>query len=246
MVRMVLLTALAGLAVGVPLGSAVGLAQSAVPQIGLSQFGVSPLRLSASNGQEMTQLRVRNRASAALKVQVRAFEWHQIDGKDRYERASDVRISPSIVAIDGYRDQTFNIVLPRQTGTGERRYRIVVDELPGAVAEMRTGTQPRLRMTVPLFIGSDTATPAKFEAKAGSTGLMLTNTGGRTAKVTRLTVKDRTGTSIPLDLAGAEYFHGGTSRAYSLPQPLTCGPGLQADITVEGQKFDVPLPETCS
>ena len=235
--------AMAAAALAVP---APGLAQENVARASLTQFGVSPLRMEVDADARSTQMRVRNRAGSSLRVQLRAFEWRQVDGKDSYERAQDVRISPSIVEIAGFRDQTFHVILPQDAQAGERRYRIVVDEIPDEAPTMQTGARARLRLTVPLFVGHAQAEPASIEAQITPHGIELANSGGRTVKFTRIALVDAAGRKFPLDLSEGEYLHGGAARTFALPASVTCRPGYRINGEAEGNPFDVALPEACA
>jgi len=211
-------------------------------------FNISPLRLELASNEQSTKMLVRNESGRALAVQVRVFRWDQKEGKDVYSPSREIAVSPSIIKIAAERTQTFHLVAPRNTNlSAEKRYRVIVDQLPDR-SEIAAGmARTRLRMTLPLFIGSQTISPANLTYGISNHGLVIKNTGGRTARLSSLAIKSGQDERKRLPTKGPKYVMGGSEILISLPSQLSCGDGNTViSGIIDKKKFDAVPAQNCS
>ena len=123
-----------------------------------------------------------NRGGVAAAIQLRAFAWTQNGDEDVLTPSQDIILSPPIFTVAADKTQTIRLLLrPSAVGSGERAYRLLIDEVPPANATDRQ-INIAMRISVPVIVGS--APPAghalRWHAKRGRPGEILlsaTNTG---------------------------------------------------------------------
>lgn len=195
----------------------------AAPALQIANINVTPLRLDLPSDREATQMMIRNHADSEVALQLRVYEWVQVDGKDNYRPSRDLVVSPSIVEIDPGRTQTFHVVsVARRAADTESRYRVVIDELPGQAGSAPGTAQTRLRLTLPAFVNSDRTSPGAIEVTVRPDSLVLANPGGRTVRLADLALS---ADGAPVDLgekAMLVYVHGSNWIALPLPAGLAC------------------------
>ena len=191
---------------------------------------------------------ISNRDQRRLDVQLRVFEWRQVDGRDEFVRSTDIVVSPSIIQIAPGDQQTFHVIpqIPL-SATNERRYRVVLDQLPDAQGAQASAANTRVRMTVPLFAGGEAASPHSLKFVADNTMLRVTNTGQRTAKVDRLAL--HVPGRDPLELkpiVSFGYVFGQQTITYALPAQYAC-PSRTLHLTgiVDRKPFDAQIEAEC-
>ncbi|WP_407875939.1 molecular chaperone [Qipengyuania nanhaisediminis] len=188
-----------------------------------ARINVTPLRLDLPSDREAVQIVMRNRGERPLAVQLRVFEWLQEGGEDRYVPSREVVVSPAIAEVGTELARTFHVVYRGERVPGEeRRFRVVIDELPDGEAPVAGVARTRLRLTIPLFAGSDTVSTGEIELAARDGSLLIGNRGGRTVKLTDLELE---ADGAPVDLgheARLKYVHGGSWIAIPLPAGITC------------------------
>lgn len=222
-------------------------AQPALPASGV--FSVSPLRIDMAADAETASLQLKNLLPNATSVQIRVFAWAQQDGKDRYQASEDFIVSPSIIRLDAGANQLVRVLrregVPADQGQ-ERRYRVVIDQLPGSTSAEQQAANTRLQITIPLFHGSDRSSPAQLTAQISDQQLTLTNAGGRTAHLAAMELTGPDGRTHPVRLDGLRYLHGGTSVSLALPQPV-CGQNGRASLraVVDRSPVNVASEQIC-
>ena len=230
---------------GAALAGAAAMAQEHPQQ---ARLNITPLRLELPVGQAATQMLVRNQGDKQIAVQMRVFEWTQDDGENHYAPSRDVAVSPSIVKIDPGLAQSFH-VLSRSTQApfGERRFRVVLDEIPDNEPAVPGTARTRLRLTLPLFFGSNTAQAGKLRVAARPGVLMIANEGGRTIRLSDLQVT-ADGSPVPIDTYSMlQYIHGASWIAIPLPEGEACsGKVLRLSATADGGPFDEIASQDCS
>lgn len=213
----------------------------------LARINVTPLRLELPAGDTATQMVIRNQADTPISVQLRAFAWTQQDGEDRYTPTRDVAVSPSIVTIAPGRAQSFHVLSRLVTAApGERRYRVVIDELPSDRATAPGTARTRLRLTLPLFVNRDSAPEPRLRFAVTPQALVIANEGGQTARVGDMRLS-RGGETVPLG-PGAQmrYVHGQSWVALPLPPGIGCsGAALRLQGVAEQDQFDEMPGQDC-
>jgi fimbrial chaperone protein len=212
-----------------------------------ARLNVTPLRLELPAGQAATQMLVRNQGEKQIAVQMRVFEWTQDGGENHYAPSRDVAVSPSIVKIEPGLAQSFHILSRGTPATsGERRFRVVLDEIPDSEPAAPGTARTRLRLTLPLFIGSNTAQAGRLQVAAQPGVLILANGGGRTIRLSDLQVT-ADGNPVPIDnYSMLQYIHGASWIAIPLPDGVACsGEVLRLSATADGGSFDEIASQDC-
>lgn len=212
-----------------------------------AQFNITPIRLELPDGEQATQMVIRNRDQRSLTVQMRVFRWEQVDGADRFIPTDDVVVSPGIIRIAPESAQTFHVVARTPgSGDGERQFRVVVDQLPDSDQVLEGAAQTRVRMTVPLFEGRERASEGQLAIQASPGKLHIANSGGRTVRLAGLAATDGvvTGDLKPVGTLG--YVFGGSWIEIDLPPGMACsGAPLHVTGTADGETFDVVADQVC-
>lgn len=197
-------------------------------------LSVSPLGIDLRDGEKTEVLHLRNQGDEEIKVQVRAFGWTQVQGKDHLTPTRQVLVSPQVVSIAPGREQIVRVVLSAPLGAAQQSYRLFVDELPAKGANAPRRLKILLRYSLPLFFSSSPQPPPvlKVSAVAGGFGIRAKNDGTQYAKLVGVKVN---GKMIIPGLAG-----------YVLPAsvavfPVKASPGDRIEAMVNGKPLSVTL-----
>lgn len=193
------------------------------------------------------QIQVGNNASKVLNVQLRIFVWSQADGNDHYAPSTEILVSPSITRIAPRRIQTFRLVRSKDIkSVGETRYRIVIDQLPDLTAAPPVQSQTRLQFSVPLFVGRDTATPPKLEWKLSGNHVLITNTGGKTVKISDAALVKQGGQRNAIKARGTRYVLGNSHVLWEMNERIDCtSAAYKITALVDKQTIDANPSTTC-
>jgi fimbrial chaperone protein len=240
------LRARAALAIG---GSLLfGIAMTSPASAAPSEFGaglaISPLRIEIDDAARGATVMLTNTSERALPVQSRLFAWSQADGEDVYAPSSDLTISPSITSIPPGETQIVRVLRNGAASPGEKRYRLVVDQLPDPSAARAGAAEARIRFTVPMFLDRTKSAPAQFDWRIGPNGLELANTGGATARVLQLEVKTASGASVPVERNALRYVLGASSIVWPVENACSLGP-VTVTASVDGRTVDAHPRSTC-
>jgi fimbrial chaperone protein len=210
-------------------------------------INITPLRVELPSKTQSQQMQVRNDADEPISVQIRIFSWSQPDGIDQYAPSTDVVVSPSITRIAPHQTQVLRLLRSGDaTGQGEARFRIIIDQLPGPKSGDARQSQTRLRFSVPLFVGRDTATPAKLQWALIGRTLRIANDGGKTAKISALSIIKPDGARAPLPGNGPRYVLGGSYVLWNLNSDYGCGAEpLKIAAMVDQQTIDATPTQSC-
>lgn len=219
-----------------------------LPDVTGPAFSIAPLRVDMALDDTHSQVRLVNRFETEAAVQLRVFRWRQVNGRDIYEPASDLRLSPSITQMAPQAEQVFHVVREVALPPGEEHtYRIVIDQLPNPDRQQAGGTASRLQITLPLFVGSETAPEAAIAGRIEGQELILTNRGGATARISSLEFTGQDGSVHAINLSPGRYIHGGSSKRYALPAEPACANGRYTTIhgVIDRTQFDVTPASPC-
>jgi fimbrial chaperone protein len=245
--RLPLLRALAALAAG---GSSLsGLAMtSPAPAADTGDFGaglaITPLRIEIDDAARGATVMLTNTSERPLPVQSRLFAWSQADGEDVYAASSDLTISPSITSIPPGETQIVRVLRSGAASPGEKRYRLVVDQLPDPAAARAGAAEARIRFTVPLFLDRTKSAPAQFDWRIGANGIEIANTGGATARILQLDVKTASGASVPVERNSLRYILGNSTIAWPVENACSLGP-VTVTASIDGRTVDAHPRSTC-
>jgi fimbrial chaperone protein len=143
---------------------------------------VSPILVTLAAGETATTIEVMNRGGGSTAIQARAYRWTQAGDDDALAPTLDLIVSPPIFTIPDGGSQTMRLLLRGGNATGgERTYRLLLDEVPPAIAQNRQ-VAFSLRLSLPVFVNQ--APPGHATLKwrvergaGGQTVLTASNTG---------------------------------------------------------------------
>lgn len=210
-------------------------------------LSIAPLRVELPTGTDFAPMVVGNAMDRVVAVQVRIFGWNQEDGQDRYAPSTDLIASPSLFRIEPGKSQDFRVIRQNALPAGaEQRYRVVIDQLPEPASHGVQAAATRLQLLVPLFAGSDAAAPARLSAAVGDGTIILSNAGGRTARINSLAVVGPDGTKWPVASEQARYVHGSSSMTYTVAgYSCAAGPPQRVIGQTDGGDVDVVPTSSC-
>lgn len=241
------LRASAALAIGGSCLSAM-LVTSPAPAADAGEFGaglaITPLRIEIDGASGGATVMLTNTSHRALPVQSRLFAWSQVDGEDVYDASADLTISPSIASIPPGETQIVRVLRPGAASPGEKRYRLVVDQLPDPAAARAGAAEARIRFAVPMFLDRTRSAPAQLDWRIGAHGIELANTGGATARVLQLAVKTANGTAVPVERNSLRYVMGNSTIAWPVENACSLGP-VTVTVSIDGRTVDAQPRSTC-
>lgn len=218
-------------------------------------------------GERAEALWLENRGNKPVLLQVRIFSCAQIDGQDHYADQEEIVGTPPMARIEPGKRQLVRLtrVVPTQPGT-ERAFRLVIDEVPmPAETEMADrpvlGVQFQFRYSIPLFAYGDGLREKNRPVRRGNTGtegepalecravteagqryLEISNTGPVHARLTKVHIRQGSGSSVLAEgLFG--YVLAGASIRRPLPQALREGAVLSATVNAGPQERVMPIRE---
>jgi fimbrial chaperone protein len=126
-----------------------------------STLGIAPVRIELSPTVSTAVLTVRNQEDSPVTVQARPSAWSQRDEQDQLADTHDLLVTPPLFTIPPKGRQVVRIALLRKPDPSrELDYRLVLSEIPAAVAPQGTGLRFALRITLPVFVAAPTHTSA--------------------------------------------------------------------------------------
>lgn len=215
---------------------------SAAAATAAASLAVTPLRIELPTGTAAETVQVQNTTASPMAVQVRLFGWTQQGGEDVYTPSSDLLVSPSIVSIPAGQTQLVRVMRKGAATQGEKRFRLVVDQLPDP-AKARPGVaQTRVRFAVPVFVDRDQAAPAAFAWRMTDGALELANTGGSAARIVQIEVNKPGGQIVPVEQNSLRYVHGASTIAWPIGKGCSLGK-VHVTAQIDGQTVDAePVP----
>ena len=213
------------------------------PAAGPAVLSVAPIRVELDGDGTGATVRLTNSSDHALPVQTRLFAWSQEEGEDVYAPSSELVVSPSIVSIPNGETQVVRVLRKGPASPGEKRFRLVIDQLPDPTT-MRPGqAQTRIRFTVPVFVDRDKAAPAQFAWRMSKAGLELVNSGGLTARILDVKVTAN-GRDIPVEDNALRYVMGNSTIAWPVGNGCALG-SVTVTAQIDGQTVDGSATPAC-
>lgn len=146
-------------------------------------YTVDPTRINMNTNQKRASLTLTNVDQTPIVLQIEIKAWTQVDGNDVYSPTRDVLVTPPIVTILPGAEQIIRIGYRRPPDPKkEESYRLFVQELPTPPKPGFNGLAVALRLSLPIFVGSDKLLPkcqwgVTYLAKEHALRVILTNTG---------------------------------------------------------------------
>lgn len=238
-----------------PLFAAVA-AALASPGAQAGSFSVSPVRIFMESRERATGVTVINEGDTDLVMQAELFEWKQKpDGTDELLPTQDLVLAPPILRLAKGARQVVRLANLRPPVPGEQlTYRMVVREVPEALAQSQQGVQIQvaLAFSLPIFITPPGAKRALdcTATRTSPTAVRATceNRGQAYAQAATMTLTTPSGnTLLTSDIKGG-YILPKVTRSFELAGEGSRIPGgpLKLQVTQDDgskQVFDVRLPE---
>jgi fimbrial chaperone protein len=199
---------------------------AAQPVLRAGSFRVAPVRIDLSARRPYATLKVANADSERVTVQVDAYLWQIQGGADQYPETDDILANPPVFTLDPGATQLVRLGLRQPTPSGvERSYRVILEEVPHEAPNGWRGIQTLLRISIPLFIQSDTAGGADLvwlaSRQAGGQLLLSVENRGNTHALLRQF-------NVVAD--------GGSEQDLVVPTPTYVLPGSKREWTLEGAR----------
>jgi fimbrial chaperone protein len=183
-------------------------------------FNVSPLRVALAPKHITQPLSLTNEGDEPLVVQVQPMQWTQENGEEVCKPTNDVLASPPIITIPPHGAQIVRVGLRRSFDPNrELSYRLFLTEMPSAATAESIGIQMRLRISLPVFVVSNTAAkPALawslIRTQEGGALLRVKNDGDAHAQVAHIQLSE--GDQLISKLNDAVYLLPGSKREWPL------------------------------
>lgn len=207
-----------------------------------ASLAVTPLRVELPTATTAETVQVRNTTDSPMAVQMRIFAWTQQAGEDAYAPSGDLHVTPSIVSIPAGQTQIVRVLRKAPASQGEKRFRLVIDQLPDP-AKARAGVaQTRVRFAIPVFVDRDKAPPARFAWRLTEGNLELENSGGAAARIVQIEVKGADGRIVPVEQNALRYVLGSSTIAWPIGNGCSLGK-VTVTAQIDGHTVDgEPVP----
>lgn len=213
---------LAARSFGVIAGVAVALSGIVAQSAAAGSLTVSPTTIEVVSPDVAAVARIQNNASAGATAQLRVFRWSQINGVEKLEPVTDVIASPPLAQLGPGAEQIVRIMRTGRAGSSvEESFRLMIDELPPARTAKSGAVAVVVRHAMPVFFRpASTARPIlswHIDRGGGRPTLVVSNSGGRRARIADLVLHDGRGKSVVVAKGLAAYVLAGSTRRIELP-----------------------------
>lgn len=189
-------------------------------------LSVLPVTIELAPGQMATSLTVVNRDNSETAIQIRAYSWAQLGGKDELTEAGELVASPPLATIAPGGEQLVRIVLHKSPQQQEATYRILLDQIPPPATP--GVVRIALRMSIPIFAEPpNRALPHlmfHIDREADQAYLVVINEGGRHATLRDITLTKPDGTALKTEAGSSPYVLAGATQRWRITAnnfPLT-------------------------
>ena len=213
-----------------------------------ASFGVSPVRVTLSESQQMGALTVRNDGTEPVSMQLEVLNWSQEAGKDVLTPSRELLANPPIFTVPAGGSQLVRVGLRRAPDAQrELTYRVILQELPPPPNPNFMGTRMLMRISLPVFVLPEVdAKPVLLWQAArttqGALKISLTNNGNAHIQILNFKLS-LPGSAQPwVTKQSSEYVLPGQSRDWNLranaeyPAPL---PGVTLQLFAQTDAGDI-------
>lgn len=236
------------------LASAVALAAGAAgAQAGT--FSVSPVRIFMDARERATGVTIENEGDTELVMQAELFQWQQkADGHDDLQPTDDLVLAPPILKLAPRSRQVVRLANLRPVPAGDQRtYRLIIREVPEALAQAKPGVQIQvaLAFSLPVFITPPGAKRALACTASRTSDMVVSasceNQGHAYAQPVNITLISATGATLVSSDIKAGYILPNVKRSFDLAAGTHVPAGAaRLQVTQDDgskQVFDVQLAE---
>ena len=188
-----------------------------------ASFGVSPVRVTLSESQQMGALTVRNDGTEPVSMQLEVLNWSQEAGKDVLTPSRELLANPPIFTVPAGGSQLVRVGLRRAPDAQrELTYRVILQELPPPPNPNFMGTRMLMRISLPVFVLPEVdAKPVLLWQAArtpqGALKISLTNNGNAHIQIANFKLSLPGSVQPWVTKESAEYVLPGQSRDWTLP-----------------------------
>lgn len=198
------------------IGLAIAAALGGAAQAWAGPLVITPTTVAIPPGRHSAVVEVENAGDDPVDLQFRAYDWRQEDGDDRLSPTDALVVSPAIATVAPHARQVFRVLQMGGSGTGERSYRLRLNQLPRADG---TAVAINLEFSLPVFQGpADAAPRLSWASEPG--GVRVTNEGNARIRFAALAVTTADGATMALPGAASAYLLSGASRRFALARPV--------------------------
>lgn len=200
--------------------------------VNAAQLRIVPTLMDLHWPSNAALMQIQNNSAESVTIQLRVFDWSQVEQKDQLTVSTDVVASPPIASIAAGQTQAIRIVRRnRVEATQEQAFRLLIDELPPSADS--GGVKVLLRYSIPVFIAPKKPLAASVlnwsvEWREQKPWLVATNSGQRRARVSALQLSQQSKSISPFGPGLLGYVLPGKSMSWLLPvspaQIKTLGP----------------------
>lgn len=209
---------------------------------GATNFEIAPVLMELSPTHLNDSVRIINRDDHVISIQVRGYEWSQVNGEDRLEADTGVLLSPPVFTLAPGAVQLIRILAKSRPGERELSYRLLIDQIP-AVGE-GVAINFKFRVSMPVFLAPTEAAAPRLEWRIVG-GLRpfveIVNQGNRRVKLTRLSLTMPDGQAVAPSLGAHAYVLAGSTRRFPFIPAVTLRTGgvvqVAADSEAGEQRF---------
>jgi fimbrial chaperone protein len=179
---------------------------------------VLPVSIQMLPGQRATSLNIINHGLVESAVQVRAFVWLQVDGRDELVASDDLVASPPLATIAPGAIQVVRLVLRKPVVGKEATYRILLDQIPPAAAPGSVRIALRLSIPVAAPPATRVAPSLAFhvETSGGQPYLVAVNSGTAHDTVSDIVLARSDGTKADMEANTSPYILAGATRRWTI------------------------------
>ncbi len=156
-------------------------------------FFIDPVRVLLSESKPSAVMRVENRGSATITVQLKAMSWSQSGNRDQLADSRELLATPQVFRLRPGQVQVVRVALLRPVDDRrELAYRLLLDEVPPPPAADFRGLQMALRISMPVFVQPRAPAAATLDVmmveRDGQRQLQLSNRGQAHLQLTGLSL----------------------------------------------------------
>ncbi|MFZ6719037.1 fimbrial biogenesis chaperone [Undibacterium sp. Ji49W] len=196
-----------------------------------SNFEIAPVVLELGMNRTAGVIRIVNKDDHAVSLQVRGFEWTQLDNDDQLNSTETLLISPPMFSIAPGASQVIRVVSRKaQSSNVELAYRLLIDEIPD---ESQVAVNFKFRISMPVFLVPDKPQAARinWRVEAGSKQtITVENQGGQRTRLLNISVGLPDGRRLVPKAAANPYALPGAKRRYEFESATELKAGLPVKI----------------
>jgi fimbrial chaperone protein len=198
---------------------------------GAANFEIAPVILELSPTRSTDSIRVVNRDQRPISIQVRSYDWLQVDGEDRLDASANVQISPPLFTLAPGASQTVRLLAKVANRNTETAYRLLIDQIP--VPDDGLAINFKFRVSMPVFVAPAVNTEPRltWQVIGGATPyVQVANGGNRRIKLNTLAVSTPYAQRIVPAMGAHSYILANSTRRFpfAADKPLTA----QTPVTV--------------